>query len=261
VNVRRPILQIGDVPDFLWSRVDLPIPALPAGLEGLRILHLTDLHLRYHWLPSHERLVREIRQEKPDLILMTGDLIEHRHAVGRAGPHVHRLAAALDAPLGCYSVLGNHDGRHLAQHLVDTNIQLIDADWRRVQHGDATIELIGLPGRHPTFLTDQILAGYPAKQPGSLRIVLSHYPDHINRVPDADLVLAGHTHGGQICLPTGWPIIRHSRLPRRLCSGVNNVGDTWLIVGRGFGFAGWCQMRLFCPAEVLLLTLRRSKLN
>ena len=255
-----PAIQFGDAAGFLWSRVDLAVPNLPEGLEGLKILHLADVHIRTRWMPSHDRLLREIGVEKPDLILMTGDLIEYRQWVSRSGPHVHRLASGLVAPLGCYTILGNHDGRRLGQYLAGTGVQLIDGDWRRLKHHGETIELIGLPGYAPESLTAGILAGYPPKHAGALRIVLSHYPDHVKKVGDVggEIFLAGHTHGGQVCLPGGVPIIRHSRLPRRLCSGVHRVGDAWLVVSRGFGFAGRLKLRLFCPAEVGLLTLRRA---
>jgi predicted MPP superfamily phosphohydrolase len=68
-------------------------------------------------------------------------------------------------------------------------------------------------------------------------------------------MLAGHTHGGQACLPGGIPIIRHDTLPRRYCRGVNRLFDTWLVVSRGMGFATR-QFRVFCPAEVVELVLR-----
>ena len=97
------------------------------------------------------------------------------------------------------------------------------------------------------------------RRENTLRIVLSHFPDHLPRVQYAlqpDLFLAGHTHGGQVCLPGGWPILRHDTMPRRLCSGIHWVERTWLVANRGFGFSGM-QLRLFCPAEVLDLRLTR----
>ena len=72
-----------------------------------------------------------------------------------------------------------------------------------------------------------------------------------------DIILSGHTHGGQICLPGQIPIIKHTTLPARYVTGVHRFGDMWLVIGRGFGFATW-QLRVFCPAEVIELTLRRG---
>jgi len=98
----------------------------------------------------------------------------------------------------------------------------------------------------------------PPRADGALRIALNHFPDTIHSLlppPIApDVILSGHTHGGQICLPGGVPIIKHTWLPRRLVSGIHRFGDTWLVIGRGFGFAKW-QVRTFCPAEVIELRL------
>jgi predicted MPP superfamily phosphohydrolase len=70
---------------------------------------------------------------------------------------------------------------------------------------------------------------------------------------DADFFLAGHTHGGQICLPGGWPLITHDRMPRRYSKGIFRFDGTWYIVSRGFGFAG-VPVRINCPAEVAEIT-------
>jgi predicted MPP superfamily phosphohydrolase len=99
----------------------------------------------------------------------------------------------------------------------------------------------------------------PARRSGALRIVLSHFPDQLLRTRSLapDLFLAGHTHGGQICLPGGWPILRHDSLPRRLCKGIHQVEKTWLVVGRGLGTTN-LHIRLFCPPEVLEIQLKRA---
>jgi hypothetical protein len=73
-----------------------------------------------------------------------------------------------------------------------------------------------------------------------------------------DLFLAGHTHGGQICLPGRIPIIRHDSLARRFWLGIHRVHGTWLVVNRGIGFSTALQLRLFCPAEVVEIRLRRA---
>ena len=100
------------------------------------------------------------------------------------------------------------------------------------------------------------VASLPARTPGVVRIVLSHYPDHVRRIRplEADLMLAGHTHGGQVCLPGGRPLITHDKLPRPYHHGVHRFEKTWVIVSRGFGFAS-PPVRLFCPAEVVQITL------
>ena len=89
------------------------------------------------------------------------------------------------------------------------------------------------------------------------RIVLAHYPDLItsSAAMRPDLYLAGHTHGGQICLPGGRAILTHDHLPRHLCKGAHELGDgTCLVVNRGLGFAT-IPLRMFCPAEVIEIVL------
>ena len=88
------------------------------------------------------------------------------------------------------------------------------------------------------------------------RIVLCHFPDLFPaaRHLEPDLYLAGHTHGGQVCLPGGFPLLTHDRVPRRFCKGIHRIDKTWFIVSRGLGFSG-PPIRLFCPAEAMELTL------
>jgi predicted MPP superfamily phosphohydrolase len=136
---------------------------------------------------------------------------------------------------------------------------MIGGRRRVLSFGDASIELIGLPGylriKLPPDFADSMPPPPDAKS-GMIRIVLSHFPDHLRRTETLQphLFLAGHTHGGQVCLPGRIPIIKHDKLPRRWCSGIHRVGETWLVVNRGFG-AGNPQVRLFCPPEVIEIEL------
>lgn len=247
---------------FEWNRATLPVPNLPAALEGLRILHVSDFHLRRFWKSPYDRLLERIARNPPDLLLCTGDFIEERHDYRPALPMVLRLVAGFRARLGCFGILGNHDLHWMERPLRGTNVTLINGGRREIivgGAGGATIELIGLPGVDRLDLTDDFVQSIPRRRDGTLRIVLSHYPDHLPRtqyVLQPDLFLAGHTHGGQVCLPGGYPLVRHDKLPRRLCTGIHWVDRTWLVVNRGFGFSGM-PVRLFCPAEVLELRLTR----
>ena len=115
---------------------------------------------------------------------------------------------------------------------------------------------VGLPLWH-VWTAEKPVGEKPAN---SVRIALSHYPDTIlcTEFLKPDLYLCGHTHGGQICLPGRIPILRHDKLPRRLCSGVHRFHDTWMITSRGFGFSSMVPLRVFCPAEVGEITLVRG---
>ena len=96
-----------------------------------------------------------------------------------------------------------------------------------------------------------------AVTPQDFKLMLLHYPDLIHSAvaAGADICLAGHTHGGQICWPDGSPLFRHDTLPAAMCTGVHRVNGTWMVVNRGIGAAG-VRMRLFCPPQAVQLTLR-----
>ena len=246
---------------FEWNRVQLPVPNLPRALEGLRILHLSDFHFYRFWKSPYDQLLKRIASDPPDLLLAGGDYVEDKRDFRPALPMVLRLIKGFKARLGVFGILGNHDRHWMEPPLRRTHMHLIDGARREIPIGTdgTTIEIIGLPGVHRRELGDDFVASIPRRREGSLRIVLSHFPDHLSRTQyqlQPDIFLAGHTHGGQVCLPGGWPIIRHDKLPRRLCSGIHWVDRTWLVVNRGFGFSGF-PVRLFCPAEVLDLRLTR----
>lgn len=247
-----PWLQFGSALGFERNTVELPIAHLPADLHGLRILHLTDLHMRPRWSKVYDQVIENVASNPPDLIAMTGDFVENKINPESTLPFVERLVRTLPARLGIFAVLGNHDGHLIGAHFARWNVQLIDNRIVRLGRGNAVIELIGLEGVVRQDLDVQRLNQLPQKPAGALRIALSHYPDAILRAAQIkpDLFLAGHTHGGQVCLPGGIPIITHDSLPRRYNSGIHRFGDTWLIVNRGLGFAG-IPLRLFCPAEII----------
>jgi predicted MPP superfamily phosphohydrolase len=252
-------LQLARPSGLEWTRVELPVPKLPPALDGLRILHLTDFHLRKRWYKAFDVLLARIADDPPDLLLSTGDYVDDKKNFRPALPLVLRLVAGFRARLGCFGIIGNHDGPRLAPELNGTNLAMIVGERRAIEIGDggAGIELIGIPGVKRKDLDPNFIPAQPPRKPGLLRVVLSHFPDHLKRARslDTDLFLAGHTHGGQVCLPGGVPIIKHDSLPRRLCRGIHRVGPTWLIVGRGLGFSG-LPIRAFCPPEAIEIVLR-----
>lgn len=256
---RGPWFQIGAVREFEWNCYDLAIDSLPPALEGLRIVHISDLHLKSAWPAALDEVMDRLSQSPPDLILFTGDFVDSKVDHRPALPHVRRLVTGLKSRLGCFAILGNHDGHLIAPRLAGWGVHLIEEQRVCLRSRHATIELLGLPGFHRDELTRELIGSVPGRKPETLRIVLSHYPDHFRYIQawKPDLYLAGHTHGGQICLPGGVPIVRHDSLPRRLCKGVHQIGGTWLIVNRGMGYSNY-PLRVFCPAEVIELKLTRT---
>jgi predicted MPP superfamily phosphohydrolase len=172
-------------------------------------------------------------------------------------PLVRRLVAGFKARFGCFAIHGNHDNYTIGRQLGDSQIIFLDGKRQLLNLPGGQIELIGLPGRNRLELRQRFIAAIPPANPQIPRIVLSHYPDHLRRTGGlgADLFLAGHTHGGQICLPGGTPLLWHDSLPRHLSTGANRVGKTWLVVSRGLGYTG-IPLRSFCPAEVVEIRCR-----
>lgn len=242
--------------DFEWTNVRLPVPNLPAGLSGFRIIHLTDLHLRGPWYEVFDRLLARIREANADLLLFTGDFVDNKKNHAPALPAVRRMAEGFSSKLGTYAILGNHDRLHFAPRLRETPVELISGELRKLKVGGATVELVGLPGAKRKELPADFADGIPPAGENTMRVVLSHFPDHLPRTLSLrpDLFLAGHTHGGQVCLPGRIPIIKHDRLPRKYCHGVHRVADTWLIANRGFGYTS-LPVRVFCPPEVIEIEL------
>ncbi|HZK82747.1 MAG TPA: hypothetical protein VFC46_16805, partial [Humisphaera sp.] len=140
----------------------------------------------------------------------------------------------------------------IGEELAGSHVTFLDGRRQVIETPGGSVELIGLPGKDRIELTQEILESFPNRDAQSPRIVLSHFPDHLKRTGGlkADLFLAGHTHGGQICLPGGKPLMSHDSLPRYLCTGAHRVGDTWLVVNRGLGFTG-LPIRANCPPEVI----------
>jgi hypothetical protein len=201
-------------------------------------------------------LIAALKAHPPDLILFTGDFVDHVLDHRPALPTVERLVTQLTSRLGIFAIVGNHDGDLLSPRLPQWGVQVIDGLLARLESDDAAIELIGLPGVRRRSFDPDFVASIPRKRAGVPRIVLAHFPDQVGLIHSlrADAMLSGHTHGGQICLPRGKALITHDSLPKKMAKGVHRVGETMLVVNRGFGMTRW-SLRLFCPAEVIELRL------
>ena len=254
-----PWLQIKAAYRMEWNRYDLPIAGLDPRLEGFRILHLTDLHLKPAWYRAYDNLLQEIREKQPDVILFTGDLIDDKRDHRPALPVLHKFIEHLESRLGTFAILGNHDGDLLMPELAEMNCRLMDGQTIVLEEGRGGVELIGLQGPYRIDFDESNHRHIPAKSPHRARVVMSHYPDLIKCTAhlQPDVFLAGHTHGGQICLPGGRPLLTHDSLPKNMAKGLHRVGNTWLNVPRGMGFSG-LPFRFFCPAEVVELRLTQE---
>jgi predicted MPP superfamily phosphohydrolase len=253
-----PWFQYHDSVGFEWNTYEVTLPNLPAALDGFRIVQLSDMHCQPHWQTAYDDLLDRLRRDEPDLIVFTGDLIDHILRPWECLPTARKLVTELRARHGQLAILGNHDRLIDPANYNATPVRYIDGQRLLVNHQGAQLEIIGVPGPDRDDCPADFGKDFSPKTTGIPRIILSHYPDHLRRlkVLKTDIYLSGHTHGGQACLPGRVPIQRHDSLPMRYFKGVHRLYDTWLFVSRGFGFSTF-NFRAFCPSEVIEVVLRR----
>ncbi len=259
--------QVLVLPFSGWHRVKLELTTLrlavrdlPPAFDGYRIAFLTDLHaspiVPRWWLDA---AVNRANALAPDLILLGGDFVDDH-------PRYVALVAAVLAPLrapdGVLGVLGNHD------HYVDAEAvrralhaagvtELYNAATHVVRNG-ARLAVCGVGDLEMDAI--DFAAAVRDVRPDEPRIVLSHNPDVFAYWPDdvrCDLMLSGHTHGGQAYLPLLGPPFVPSQFGFRYLKGLYAHGGRRLYVSRGIGASG-APFRWRCPPELTLIELRRS---
>jgi uncharacterized protein len=197
---------------------------------GFRIVQITDLHCDWA-IRNEEKMVRIINDLEPDLIVATGDFLNHSQGL----PHLRDSLARLTAPLGKFAVTGNQDLRWLPRFdlLEGTGFRWLDGETALVTKGAESIGMAGIGFARSTPRMDPIQA-LPADR---FNVFLFHTPDLIEETsgPGVDLYLCGHTHGGQVVLPWYGALITFSKFGKKYESGRYRAGETTLYVNRGLG--------------------------
>jgi uncharacterized protein len=264
------------------------VPVLPAGSRPLRILHISDIHLT----PGRHRLLsflRTLDALKPDLVVNTGDSIAHEQAVTPLleafGPLLDRPGVFVFGSNDLYSPMPKNPARYIwrttaeehRRHIPDLPWQELGAGmeaagWMnannnrgRLKVGDFDIEVAGVHDSHIALDRYDRVAG-PADQAADLRLGVMHSPEP--RVMDRfvadgfDLLLAGHTHGGQICLPVFGTVVTNCGIDTERAHGLHEhpagAGQrqrAYLHVSAGLGTSPYAPVRFCCRPEATLLTL------
>jgi predicted MPP superfamily phosphohydrolase len=242
----------------------LAIPGWPADCDGLRIAVLADLHVGSPWngLDKLNEIVALTLRAEPDLVLLAGDYVIHGVRGGRFTPPEQTAAALgrLEAPLGVWAVLGNHDwwldAPRVRAALESHGIPVLEDAATQV-HGDACdFWLVGIgdywEGKHDV---PAALANVEGSAPV---LVFTHNPDIFPDIPArVNLTIAGHTHGGQVYIPfIGRPVVP-SRYGQRYAIGHVVEQGRHLFVSSGIG-TSIIPVRFLVPPEVSLLTIRSS---
>ena len=196
----------------------ISLPTLPASFNGFAILHLSDLHADMSQ-KALGRVVELLDGLDYDLCVLTGDF--RGRSYGDSGPALELVAQLRDSLHGAiYAVLGNHDSISMVPDLEAFGIAVLLNECVAVRRGHDAIYLAGVDDAH-FYRADNIEKAATEIPEHCLSILLSHTPEIYRQAAHAgfDLMLSGHTHGGQICLPGGIPIMLEANLPRALGSG------------------------------------------
>jgi predicted MPP superfamily phosphohydrolase len=262
-----------------WARLrQIDVPVLAAASRPLRILHISDLHMT----PGQDwkrRFVRELERHDPDLVISTGDHIAHPAAVETVldafGPLLDRPGAFVFGSNDYYAPRFKNPARYLLPHrerringpmlpwpkLRDAFVERgwldLNNSRGRLKADGRDIELAGVDDPHIRRDRYDDIGG-PADPDADLRLGVTHSPEPrvLNRFDGDgfDLVLAGHTHGGQLRVPFYGALVTNCGLDRHRARGLSNWGRSWLHVSAGLGTSPYAPVRFACPPEATLLT-------
>jgi predicted MPP superfamily phosphohydrolase len=253
-------------PSLRVSRLDVAIPSLPEELDGCRIAHISDLHVGSHqWLPLHlDEVAATLREFDPDVVVNTGDYLQEDPPLAKVGAIAARLVIpsppGLDGPANI-AVLGNHDyyaGEEkvtdLKRLLGDLGIRVLINEQLELLFRERPLTIAGLNGQEPG-LEETVVRLAKASPP---RIVLVHEPELAQRLPprSAELVLAGHTHGGQIRIPLLTNLIVRRFAGSNYAESRYLVNENPIYVNHGLGNTG-LPFRFRARPEVTLFRLAR----
>lgn len=239
------------------TTISIPAKDLPKEFDGLRIAHISDLH-NTTFGPNHRNLLNKLSNTNPDLIFITGDLIDSRRT---------DLASAISFAQGSvniattYYVPGNHESRieeypQLRQALIDMGVIVLEDDQVSLTRDHASVSILGL--RDPDFGSFSTALSTLTKQLSDYTLLLCHRPEKFEDYvhSNVNLVFTGHAHGGQIRIPfLGGLIAPHQGYFPNYTSGLHSQNNTHMIVSRGLGNSLF-PFRINNPPEIVLAILQ-----
>ena len=238
---------------------EFKVAGLPKELEGLRILFMSDLHFE----ESQELvdvIVDTINQSKVDLCLFGGDFQRERSKfLDPAIQGMKRIVDAVEAPLGLYAVLGNHDTIELVPELERIGVRVLMNESMKLERKSSPFYVVGVDDPF-YFKFDDIEKAFENVPNNSFKIFLSHTPDLYESASgkDVNFYLCGHTHHGQIHFPFIGPLLLHSLSPKEMGMGEWQFENMTGFTGPGVGTSG-VPVRFRCPPEITLMQLKLSQ--
>ncbi|HMU32722.1 MAG TPA: metallophosphoesterase [Pyrinomonadaceae bacterium] len=239
------------------ERIEITLERLPKKLDGLKCVHLSDIHHSPLTDLKHiERAVKFANRLKPDIVLLTGDYVSHD--IEYIAP-VAATLANLRSPMGTFACLGNHDHWTDAGLVTELfrgeGITMLVNEGLRLGNADGSSFWLGGVDDHMVGQTD-LAAALKGSYPDEVKILLAHNPVIFRQAVKqrVDLTLSGHTHGGQVKLRD-----KEKRIIRRrkLSSGLHERSSSQIYITRGIGTVV-LPVRYQCPPEISLLTLRTA---
>ncbi len=243
---------------FRVRKMTLTLETLPVALDGMTIAHITDTHVgkftRGHVLDD---IIAEVNRLDPDLILFTGDLIDRSL---RDLPEAISMLQKLKSKSGLFLIEGNHDlfdnPEGFVKGVRDGGLNLLRNEAATTSVRGTAVQILGIQWRHgEDDIAADVLNVAGLREPDSFPILLAHHPHAFDRAAALEfpLILAGHTHGGQLMLT---PEKGAGPMMFRYWSGLYRKGRSLLVVSNGTG--NWFPLRLNAPAEIIELTLKRG---
>jgi predicted MPP superfamily phosphohydrolase len=265
--------------DFTVHRESIKLPNLPASFDGLKIVQISDIHSgSFTSKAPFEKAIKLILEQKPDIIFFTGDLVNN--VADEVYDYIDTLSA-IKAPMGVYSILGNHDyGDYMAWDSLaekEKNLDKLKAahgkiGWNlmlnenvRLKRGDDEIALIGVENwgkgaRWPKY--GDLKKAIQGVEDMPVKLLLSHDPSHWDAVvreqnPDIDITFSGHTHGFQFGIEIPGIKWSPSQYLYPQWAGLYTKANQHIYVNRGFGFLGY-PGRVGIKPEISVIELKRG---
>jgi uncharacterized protein len=249
---------VSNARDIRLTERTLVLPTLPEAFDGLTVLHLTDLHL--DMMPGiEEQILSMLGNRSFDLVLLGGDYRGEVHGPTRPCLEaMERLVNGLRSRLGMYGVLGNHDDVHMAAPIEKMGVRLLINEHIVLHRDRQQITLVGTDDVH-YYYTDQAVHALETA-PDGFTLGLIHSPELAIEAErfGVNLYLCGHTHGGQVALPGGYPIITHLQRCRQYYRGLWYRGAMTGMTNLGAGCSG-IPVRFNTRGEIVALTLTRGR--
>jgi predicted MPP superfamily phosphohydrolase len=244
--------------DIELNEVELQFDNLPPDFDGYRILQISDPHLDA-LAELGPTIANLIKQADVDLCALTGD---YRFRVHGSFDKVRDAFATIFAEIrardGIYAILGNHDSVQMVPMFEALGARVLANQTLSLSRNQSSLHITGVDDAYYYFTDDATAA--LTRAPEGFRIALVHSPELVHLASEAniDFYLTGHTHGGQVCLPGGYPIVTHSMADKRFASGHWTLDRMKGYTSRGAGVSG-LPVRFNCRGEVTIFTLRTTR--